>query len=58
MKILSKNEYSIGGKENDGILYFIGGNEDKSLYFPFLLYIPDNCEKDTNLICSCQTPIW
>lgn len=57
MKILSKNEYSIGGKENDGILYFIGGNEDKSLYFPFLLYIPNNCGIDTDLVCSCQTPV-
>lgn len=57
MKILLKEDYSIKGKDSDGILYYLGGNEDKGLYFPFILYVPYECEKDTNVIFYCPTPL-
>ncbi|MDE6292986.1 MAG: hypothetical protein K2L98_04820 [Bacilli bacterium] len=56
MKVVSKNEYSMSEKENDGLMYLLGENEDKGLFFPFLLYVPKECEKDTNVIFSCPTP--
>ncbi len=56
MKVLSKNEYSMSRQEVDGEMYLLETNESKGLFFPFLLYVPNECEKNTNVIFSCPTP--
>lgn len=58
MKIVTKQEYFmvVNDIENNGMLYVLENDEEKELHFPFMIFVPNECIEEPDVIFSCATP--